>query len=199
MTAHAPHRPPRRRCWRRARGVATGLVAGVGALLGHQAAGGEVTALPAAVVVLVSVALGVRLVRATSTDLVRSAGLAVAVQALSHAVFLMSPASPAPTTHAHGHGAADAATAPGLMLALHLAVAALTAGAATGVDRVLLDVARAVMSRLLPRLPRPGVHVVADLSHAFRSPAGPVARTARTAAPARAPPARPLLPTTIPA
>ncbi len=153
------------RRFRRARGIAAGLVASFGALVAHVAGGGSVETVPGLVVLGVTVPLAVLLSRPDVVDARRLTAIAVVAQGVGHACLMMAPAGHA---HDHGHAAtgavgavgtvgtgAGAATAPELlMVLLHLGVAAATIGVAAGVDRAMLDLVRALLGWLLPRFPR---------------------------------------------
>jgi hypothetical protein len=122
------------------RGLVTGGVAGIGALIAHLAAGGSVAVMPGLMVGLIILPVAVATARSDRAALPRITLVAVLAQAVGHYSLTMAPATPD-----HGHHVAGTTL---LMLALHAAVAAATILVALGFDRALVELARATLSRL---------------------------------------------------
>lgn len=185
LAGRAPGAPVRP-AWRRARGVAIGVVCGLGALVGHQVAGGEVAVMPALLALACAVLGGVWLTRPDRPDALRAVLLAGAGQLVCHGIFLMSPQQ-----GGHDHAGATAAAGGGhaaAMLVSHGLVALVTAGVALGADRALLDLARTLCAWLLPRLPRAVALPCARRGVPIVRTTVPRGATRWGAAPARAPP-----------
>ncbi len=175
----------------------TGTVCGLGALAGHQLAGGEVSMVPGVLALACTVLGGAALARPDRSAPVRVALLAVGGQVMCHGIFLMSPQA-----GAHDHTAPATVTGGGdlaAMLLVHGAVALVTIGLALGADRAVRDLARSLVAWLLPALPR-----TVDLPYLRRpAPAGRAAgaptAVERSTEPARGPPRAPRLHLLLPA
>lgn len=174
------------------RGLVTATVATVGALVAHAAAGGEVTPVPALLVLVLTAPLALALTpRGRRVDLRILAALALVAQGAAHLTLSVAPAG-AGHDHAAAADAASGLGGLGAMALVHLAVAAATVALAAGHDRAALDLARALLGWLLPTWPqRPALPVTARPA-AFHVAARPLVR--RTAQPRRprGPPARPV-------
>lgn len=153
--ASATSAPVRGAGLRALRGLVTGGVAGIGALIAHLAAGGSVAVMPGLMVGLITLPVAVATARSDRAALPRITLVAVLAQAVGHYSLTMAPATPD-----HGHHGGSVGM-PALMLALHAAVAAATVMVALGFDRALVELARATLSRLFA-MPAPlGVAVPA--------------------------------------
>lgn len=147
------------------RGVLAGLVCGGGGVWAHTAVSGHSVGAAGVLVVAASTALCLLLAR---RELRLPALLAVTgvAQGLGHLAMTLSMTA-APSSSAHhdmagglaGGMAASHAAGPVLalgglpMLAGHLLVAVATALLARGAERAVLDAARRLVERLLPRVP----------------------------------------------
>lgn len=134
---------------RRIRGVATGTLAALGALLAHLVAGGSVELVPGVVVLAVVLPLGWALTRVGRVAPGRLLALAAAAQALGHLCLLMAPAGAGSTAHA-GHAGHAVATPSAAMVAGHLLVALAVTAFAAGLDRALIDLLGGILARLTP-------------------------------------------------
>ena len=150
----------------RVRGVVSGVVCGVGAVVAHLLAGGTATLGTAWTVMLLSVPLGLFLTpsreklrrvgrsRAESgeaaLDPARVGALALLTQVGWHGLLMLHPAGPGDDNTVR-------------MLFAHLVVAALTVLVVTRADRALIAVVGALWTRLFGR-PRTGAIVLARRS-----------------------------------
>ncbi len=139
------------------RGILVGLVSGLGAATAHLIGGGHVAVGESAAVTAVAVLVGVALAR----SLVGVVRLALVVLGAQGALHLLMAGS----MHASAGmamGPSDSASVdligtgtPALMLLSHTLVAVVTVAFSRGADQALLDLARSLTRRLIPRLGSP--------------------------------------------
>ena len=157
-----------------ARGPATGAVCGLGAVLAHAAAGGDVAPGAALLVLLASVGLGAQLLRGP-VDALQTFALALVAQVACHVGFALT-------------GADGGSHSPAAMLLTHLVAAALTTVVALGVERELV---LAACRRVRLQLPAPAPLVArphAGAPYAALATSLPPAAPLRGAHALRAPP-----------
>lgn len=137
--------------WSLWRAITAGVIGGVGALVAHTVAGGEVSPGGASLVVAVAVLLGFALVR-FRLSVPRVVGAAAVLQATAHMTFVTPGVSEQDLRHpGHDLSGLSSVSDVGMthsgddvfaMLLAHIVVALLTALTVLATDRAWIDIAR---------------------------------------------------------